>query len=121
MIGILDTGYWQMLGGDVLSVPIYRQPLMTAMTGCLKTIEYFYLVVIVADGVDGTPEEGRYEFEFGSSEVVEYSYTLQEGYEELVVTVCGNTVAPSGTITMDTGYLLQVTASEIKNDASKRQ
>ena len=66
------------------------------------------LSVTVGDGVQGTPETGDYYYTEGT--VVEYQYTLEEYYSDLEVTIEGEPVATSGTITMDANYSLRATA-----------
>jgi hypothetical protein len=83
------------------------------LTGSCSTAEdvQYTLNVTVAAGVTGTPVTGAYTY--SENEVVNFSYTLQTGYENLVVTLDGVTVGNSGVITMNTTHTLTVTAEEI--------
>lgn len=67
------------------------------------------LTVTRGEGIDGTPGTGTYFFEAGTS--VDYSYTLQTGYTDLVVTLDGNSVSASGTISMNSDHTLNAGAS----------
>jgi hypothetical protein len=81
-------------------------------SGCSTAEDAQYtLNVTVATGVTGTPVTGAYTY--SENEVVNYSYTLQAGYENLVVTLDGVAVGNSGVITMNTTHTLTVTAEEI--------
>lgn len=72
-----------------------------------KTKKY-ELTVTVGAGVNGTPTSGTYKHKKGTS--VSYNYTLQSGYEQLVVKLDGTEVGASGTINMDAAHSLEATA-----------
>ena len=67
------------------------------------------LTVTKGTGVDGTPNSGTYTHNEGDT--VNYNYSLQSGYTNLVVTLDDNTVANSGIITMDSEHTLTATAT----------
>jgi hypothetical protein len=66
------------------------------------------LTVTLAEGIAGTPATGTYTYEENGT--VDYNYSLQSGYTNLVVTLDGNAVAESGSFTMDRDHSLNVTA-----------
>ena len=72
-----------------------------------KTKKY-ELTVNVSEGVNGNPTSGTYKHKDGST--VNYSYTLQSGYEQLTVKVDGTEVAANGAVTMDAAHTLEVSA-----------
>lgn len=80
--------------------------------GC-KTVEdtQFVLTVTVAEGVTGTPATGSYSHSEG--DLVNYSYSVQTGYENLVVQLDGVAVGNSGTISMNMNHTLNVAADRI--------
>jgi hypothetical protein len=81
-------------------------------TGCKKsqdTVEYT-LSVTVNEGVTGTPQTGDYLQALDDQ--VDYSYTLSEGYTNLVVTLDNVSVEPSGTITIQGNHSLRAFASQ---------
>jgi hypothetical protein len=69
------------------------------------------LTVNLGEGIDGSPPGGVHSFK--KNTVVEYNYTLQSGYRDLVVTLDGQPVPSSGTITMNTSHTLDVSATKI--------
>ncbi len=75
----------------------------------------YTLTVTVATGVSGTPATGTYSY--NENELINYSYSPQTGYENLVVTLDGATVGNGGTITMNANHTLTVTAEEVFNVA----
>lgn len=77
---------------------------------CGKT---YSLTVTRGTGVDGTPVTGATVYTEGQT--VSYSYSLQSGYTDLLVTLDGSTVASSGTITMNANHTLSATAKKICN------
>jgi hypothetical protein len=68
----------------------------------------FTLIVTVATGITGSPAAGA--SSFAQDAVVNYSYAVNEGYENLEVRLDGITVENSGTITMAANHGLAVTA-----------
>jgi hypothetical protein len=71
----------------------------------------YTLTVTVSEGVNGIPATGTYSY--NENEVVTYNYSLQSGYENLVVTLDGVAVGNNGIITMNINHTLTVTADEI--------
>jgi hypothetical protein len=68
------------------------------------------LTVTLSDGVIGTPAAGTSSYQQGT--LVDYSYALADGYSSLAVKVDGTIVdGSSGTITMDAGHTLDVSAT----------
>jgi len=83
-------------------------------SGCKTSEDVQYtLAVTVGSGITGTPATGSYSYADG--DVVNYSYSLQAGYENLEVKLDGIVVGNSGVITMNMGHTLTVTAEEIFN------
>lgn len=72
--------------------------------------DQYTLMVTLGTGVTGTPISGSYAYD--ENQAVPYSYTLQTGYVNLVVTLDGITVANSGSITMNSNHTLTATAGE---------
>jgi tetratricopeptide (TPR) repeat protein len=71
----------------------------------------YTLTVTKGAGVDGTPDSGT--TTHTADEEVSYSYTLQDGYSNLVVQLDGEDVPHSGTITMNENHTLTATATPI--------
>jgi len=78
----------------------------------------YTLTVTKGTGVNGTPETGTYTYV--KDEVINYSYTPQTGYVSVEVTLNGNVVAASGSITMDQDYTLTVAARNENYDYDTR-
>ena len=72
-------------------------------------LNQYTLTVTKGEGVDGTPDSGTTPHAEGST--INYSYSLQSGYTDLVVQLDGATVAASGTITMNSNHTLTASAS----------
>jgi hypothetical protein len=70
----------------------------------------YTLTVNVGEGVTGTPASGSSSNKKGT--VVNYSYSLQSGYDNLAVTLDGAAVAASGTITMNANHTLEAKATK---------
>jgi hypothetical protein len=70
----------------------------------------YVLTVTVGDGITGTPATGSYNHTDG--DLVNFSYSLQTGYENLVVQLDGITVGSNGIIAMNTNHILTATADE---------
>lgn len=129
--GIPAAGSYEKKEGDVVS---YSYSLQTGYTNLVVTFDgtpvaaigsvtmtgnhtlaataskEYTLTVSKGTGVDGTPVSGTTIYEEGDT--VNYSYALQSGYTDLVVTLDGSTVAASGTITMSANHVLNATASK---------
>ncbi len=80
--------------------------------GC-KTAEdaQYVLTVTVGEGIAGTPATGSYSYT--DADLVNYSYSLQSGYDNLVVQLDGVTVGNNGIISMNMNHTLNVTAEMI--------
>jgi len=109
----LQTGYKDLVVKlDGLDIPasgaiiMNRDHTLTASAG-----KAYILTVTKGTGVIGIPVSGTYSYKDG--ETVNYSYGLQSGYENLIVTIDGYQVASSGIITMSANHILIATASLI--------
>ena len=72
----------------------------------------FTLTITLSTGVAGTPAAGS--FNYASGSVINYNYILLDNsYINLQVTLDGNPVSTSGSITMDRDHTLDVTADFI--------
>ncbi len=76
-----------------------------------KKKKEYTLTVTVGQGVQGNPSSGSTKYEEGTT--VSYNYSLQSGYTQLTVTLDGNTVASSGTITMDRNHQLNAVSTQL--------
>jgi hypothetical protein len=85
-------------------------------TGCKKTdtTTQVILNVSVSDGINGDPLAGSYTYD--ENAVVEYNYILKDRYENLAVTLDGEPVETSGTITMAENHALIASADAIPGD-----
>jgi hypothetical protein len=72
-------------------------------------LDRYTLSVTRGEGVVGTPDSGATTYDEGTQ--VNYSYSLQSGYINLVVTLDGATVSASGTVTMNSNHTLTAGAS----------
>jgi hypothetical protein len=80
--------------------------------GCSTAEDVTYtLTVSLGAGATGTPLNGSYQN--SQNEQVPYGYTLEQGYQNLEVTLDGAAVAAAGVITMTSNHTLIVTAEEI--------
>ncbi|MGE5341129.1 MAG: hypothetical protein ACM3SY_06570 [Candidatus Omnitrophota bacterium] len=68
----------------------------------------YNLQVAKGEGIIGIPDSGNVSYKDGY--IVNYGYTLQTGYSNLVVLLDGIQVVPSGTIKMDQNHSLIATA-----------
>lgn len=71
----------------------------------------YVLTVVKGVGVEGTPGSGT--FPYNAGDTVNYSYTLQNGYTDLVVKIDGLDASASGTITMNGDHTFSVSAGKI--------
>jgi len=71
----------------------------------------YTLTVTVSSGVSGTPATGAYSYVENS--VISYSYSLQTGYTNLVVTLDGVPMAATGVVTVTGNHVLSVSAEQI--------
>ncbi len=70
----------------------------------------YNLTVNVSEGVTGTPAAGTSSHKKGTT--VSYNYSLQSGYNDLVVTLDGATIPASGTVTMNANHVLEAKATK---------
>jgi hypothetical protein len=69
------------------------------------------VLVVLSEGVTGTPEQGTYNLVSGDT--IQYSFSLQPGYNTLTVLWDGNAVAASGSRTLAPGeHTLQAYADD---------
>ncbi len=73
-----------------------------------KQPKKYQLIVTRGEGVEGTPTTGTMIYNEGTT--VNYNYSLQGGYKDLAVTLDGNVVTSSGTITMNRDHTLSAAA-----------
>jgi hypothetical protein len=92
---------WVILGVVVIAGGIYYY---------LNYLQKFTLTVNKGEGVVGAPDSGASKYKRGQS--VDYSYTLQSGYHNLVVTLDGAAVAASGNISMKKNHTLEAKATQ---------
>lgn len=69
----------------------------------------YSLTVNKSSGVDGTPGTGSYSYQDG--ETINYSYTLQNGYRDLVVKIDEVVSNTSGTILMNSNHTMTINAT----------
>jgi hypothetical protein len=75
-----------------------------------KKISKKTLTVSVGEGVQGSPTSGTYTYDEGDS--IHYNYYARSGYFNLRVQLNGDTVSPSGLITMDRNHTLSASAQQ---------
>lgn len=66
----------------------------------------FLLAITYGTGVIGTPESGSYYYDAG--EQIDYSFSLEDGYTNLRVTLDGDEVGSTGTITISQDHTIYV-------------
>lgn len=86
------------------------------LPGCSTTDEsddfqLYELDVIIGEGVSGTPVQGTYSYEEGDT--VDYSYVLLDSYRDLTVTLDGEEVEASGTVTITGVHTLRANADPV--------
>ncbi len=77
----------------------------------VSTGKTYCLTTSVNVGVDGSPQSGTMNYPAGTT--VNYSYSLNQDYKNLLVTLDGNPVPASGIITMDADRTLIAAASGV--------
>lgn len=109
----LQSGYKDLevrLDGNIVSssgsITMDRNHTLTAAASPLNQ---YTLTVTKGEGVAGTPNSGATTYDEGTA--VNYSYSLQSGYTNLVVTLDGANVSASGTITMNSNHTLVANAT----------
>lgn len=75
-----------------------------------KKVSKKTLTVSVGEGVEGSPPSGTYTYDEGES--IHYNYNASSGYFNLQVQLNGDTVSPSGIITMDRNHSLSASAQQ---------
>ncbi len=90
--------------------------LLFTHTGCKKSNDTVKptLNVTVSIGAKGTPTAGEYVYDIATE--VAYEYILKDRYKDLKVTLDGQTIASSGTISVLDEQWLEVTATAIPGD-----
>jgi hypothetical protein len=73
----------------------------------------YTLTVTTGEGVTGTPVAGTSKNKKGTA--ITYSYALQNGYNNLSVTLDGAAIAASGTVTMNANHTLAASATQTFN------
>jgi hypothetical protein len=73
-----------------------------------KKEKQYTLTVNLGDGVEGTPQTGTNTYKEGTT--ISYNYTLNPGYNNLVVQLDGAAASSSGTITMNQNHTLTASA-----------
>ncbi|MCU0286635.1 MAG: hypothetical protein MUF15_09570, partial [Acidobacteria bacterium] len=89
-------------GGSIL---MNQSHILNISAGKTYTIE-----VTKGNGIIGIPDTGSYTYKDGY--FVNYGYTLQSGYSNLVVLLDGVQVVPTGTIKMDKNHILITSANK---------
>lgn len=90
--------------------------LSVIIPGCSTTdqdngFQRYELNVVMGEGVTGQPTTGTYPYEPGDT--IDYSYSLLPNYTNLVVTLDGETVEPTGTVVISGVHTLKATATTI--------
>ena len=70
----------------------------------------YTLTVTLGEGISGTPAAGSASYK--KNKTVDYSYSLQGGYKDLVVTLDGSPVAASGSVKMDGDHTLAASSTK---------
>lgn len=78
-----------------------------SISASFSPLPTFPLTVTVGGGITGSPTTGG---TYAQGTVINYTYALQAGYQNLVVTLDGNAVAASGSITMNGPHILAASA-----------
>ncbi len=88
-------------------------PWLLVTAGVLAVVVIVYIIlqnkkytlnVTTGEGISGTPSSGTATYKKGT--LVDYKYDLMTGYSNLVVTLDGSPVSPSGTIKMNGNHTL---------------
>ncbi|UCH93906.1 MAG: hypothetical protein JSV88_27070 [Candidatus Aminicenantes bacterium] len=79
------------------------------LSATASQLDRYTLSVTRGEGVVGSPDSGNTTYDEGTQ--VNYSYSLQSGYIDLVVTLDGAAVPASGIINMNSNHTLIATAS----------
>jgi len=79
------------------------------LTASASPLKKYTLTVTRGIGINGTPAETK---SYNEGEIVNYNYSLQTGYREMLVMLDGNPVANTGSITMDSDHTLVASAQK---------
>lgn len=108
----LKTGYTNLVvkldGTNVDSSGTIKMDRSHTLTA--NAAKNFTLTVNRGEGVNGSPDTGT--FFYTDGETVNYNYSLQNGYVDLVVTLDGLTVPASGSILMNQSHTLAAVAGK---------
>lgn len=99
---------WVIGGAAVIGVVVYF---------LIKPKKKYTLTVTKGEGVNGDPDAGTTTHAEGST--INYSYSLQGGYSNLLVLLDGIEVPSAGTIEMNRDHTLRATADELNFDTDK--
>lgn len=77
----------------------------------IKKPKTYDLTVTIGEGVDGSPGTGTQSYKKGKT--VNYNYTLQSGYSDLIVLLDNNPAAASGTVTMNNNHTLDISTTKL--------
>jgi len=94
---------WLLVGAGALLVGV-------AVYFIVAANKKYTLTTTVGAGVSGEPAAGSVKYKKGS--VVNYSFSLASGFQDLVVTLDGTAVAASGTVKMDKNHTLAASAKQ---------
>jgi hypothetical protein len=107
----LRSGYSSLVvkldGNDVAASGTIKMDQNHTLTATAS--KQYTLTVIKGVGVDGTPDGGT--FSYNAGDTVNYAYSLQTGYKDLVVTLDQVPVNSTGTITMNGNHILAASAA----------
>jgi hypothetical protein len=92
---------WVIIGAVLIAGGVYYY---------LNYMQKFTLTVTKGEGVVGTPDSGATKYKRGQS--IDYSYSLESGYHNLVVTLDGTAVAASGSVGMKANHTLAASATQ---------
>jgi len=108
----LQAGYVDLVVTlDGLTVPASGSILMNKSHTLAAVAGKTYIIQVTkGEGIIGIPDSGSYTHKDGY--IVNYGYTLQSGYSNLVVFLDGVQVVPTGTIKMDKNHILIASADK---------
>ncbi|MCX6554213.1 MAG: LamG domain-containing protein [Candidatus Aminicenantes bacterium] len=92
---------WVILGAVLIAGGVYYY---------LNYMQKFTLTVNKGEGVVGAPDSGATKYKRGES--IDYSYSLESGYHNLVVMLDGAAVAASGSVSMKANHTLAANATQ---------
>lgn len=71
----------------------------------------YTLTVSLGEGISGTPAAGSAQYK--KNKTVSYNFSLQSGYQDLIVTLDGAAVAASGSLKMDKDHTLAAVSTKV--------